>query len=89
MKVWNEWNYEDSPCVMCSFLEENIGHFMTCSTYRKVAWEINWKEIFQNNVENQNSVAKNVKKKKTYIYIYEKQKASTGRPASNPGSTAP
>ena len=49
IKVWNEWNYEDSLCVMCSLVEENIKHFMTCSTYGEVAWEINFKEIFLNN----------------------------------------
>ena len=41
IKVWNEWNYKDSLCVMCSLVEENSEHFMTCSTYGKVAWEIN------------------------------------------------
>ena len=48
---------------MCSLVEENIEHFMTCSTYGKVAWEINWKEIYLNNVKNQNCVAKEVKQR--------------------------
>ena len=35
---------------------------MTCEAYGKVAWEINWREVFENNVSNQNIVAKEIKK---------------------------
>ena len=58
IKVWNAWNYDNNLCVMCSLTEENIEHFMTCRAYGKVAWEVNWKLIFENNVEQQNKVAK-------------------------------
>ena len=36
---------------------------MTCRAYGKVAWEINWKSIYQNNVKHQNIVAKEVKRR--------------------------
>ena len=52
LKVWNSWNYENSLCVMCEMLEENIEHFMSCEAYGKTSWEIDWKEIFGNNVKN-------------------------------------
>ena len=49
--------------VMCSLVEENIDHFMTCRAYGKEALEINWKLIYQNNVKNLNIIAKEVKRR--------------------------
>ena len=65
IKKWNSWNYSDLLCVMCEKYEENIEHFMTCEAYGKVTREINWREVFENNISNQNIVAKEIKKKKT------------------------
>ena len=48
---------------MCEKYEENIEHFMTCEAYGKVTWEINWREVFENNVSNQNIVAKEIKRR--------------------------
>ena len=30
IKIWNEWNYHDTLCVMCASEDENIEHSMTC-----------------------------------------------------------
>ena len=61
----------------CSLFEENIDHFMTCSKYGKVAWEINWKEIFLNNVKNLNFVEKEVKQRQ---FIRNKKLQEVGLP---------
>ena len=66
IKVWNEWNYEVNLCLMCSLVEENIDQLMTCSTYGKVAWEINWKEIFFKQCEKSKLCGKRCKKKTIY-----------------------
>ena len=64
IKIWNEWNYHDTLCVMCALEDENIEHFMSCESYgKKTSWEIDWKEIFGNNVKNQNTVAKDAKRR--------------------------
>ena len=70
IKTWNSWYYENTLCVMCEMLEETIEHFMTCKTYGKTSWEIDWKLIFLDNVENQNTVAKEVKRRQ---YIRKKK----------------
>ena len=33
IKIWNEWNYHDTLCVMCASEDENIKHSMTCGWY--------------------------------------------------------
>ena len=48
---------------MCGKYEENIEHFMTCRAYGKVSLEINWREIYGNNVLNQVQVAKEIKRR--------------------------
>ena len=70
---------------MCETLEENIEHFMSCIAYWKISWDINWKQIFGNNVKNQNTVAKEVKTKT----VHKEKEARRGWPASHLGSTAP
>ena len=62
---------------MCETLEENIEHFMSCIAYRKTSWEINWKQIFGNNVKNQNTVAKEVKQRQ---FIRKKKLEEAGLP---------
>ena len=63
IKMWNEWNYKNKLCVMCSVSEESFEHFTSCNTYGKVPCIIGWKEIFLNYVENQLIVAKEVKRR--------------------------
>ena len=77
IKVWNEWNYENKLCVLCSVSEESCEHYMSCSTYGKVSCEIRWKEILLNNVENQIIVAKEVKRRK---YLRKKRIEEVGLP---------
>ena len=77
IKVWNEWNYENKLCVMCSMSEESFEHSMSCKTYGKVSCEIGWKEIFLNNVENQILVAKEVKRRQ---YLRKKRIEEVGLP---------
>ena len=62
---------------MCEMLEENIEHFMSCEAYGKTSWEIDWKEIFGNNVKNQNTVAKEVKRRQ---FIRKKKIDEVGLP---------
>ena len=61
LKIWNDWKYNDTLCVMCQLSEEDFQHFITCEAYGNEPLEINWQEIFGNNVFNQNIVAKEVK----------------------------
>ena len=63
IKSWNSWNYSDLLCVMRETFEENIEPFMSCEAYGKVTWEINWREVFENNKSNQNIVAKEIKRR--------------------------
>ena len=44
-------------------VRRNLKNLMTCRAYENVAWEVNWKDIFENNVENQIIVAKEVKRR--------------------------
>ena len=62
---------------MCEMLEENIEHFMSCESYGKTSWEIDWKEIFGNNFKNQNTVAKEVKRRQ---FIRKKKLDEVGLP---------
>ena len=62
---------------MCEMIEETIEHFMTCRTYGKTSWEIDWKLIFLDDVENQNTVAKEVKRRQ---FIRKKKIEEAGLP---------
>ena len=77
LKVWNSLFYENTLCVMCKKEDETIEHFMTCNTYGKTSWEIDWKEIFLNHVEKQNTVAKEVKRRQ---FIRQKKLDEVGLP---------
>ena len=63
VKIWNDWNYSETLCVMCNLLEENMDHFMHGSAYGENPCEINWKNIFENNPDEQNEIAMDIKKK--------------------------
>ena len=77
IKVWNGWNYENNLCVMCSLSEEIFEHLMTCKAYGKVIWEVHWKNIFVNNMENQIIVAKEVNRRQ---YLRKKRIYEVGLP---------
>ena len=77
LKVWNSWYYENTLCVMCEKEDETIEHFMTCNTYGKTSWEIDWILIYLDNVENKNSVAKEVKRRQ---FIRKKKLDEVGLP---------
>ena len=45
LKIWNDWNYSDTLCVICDKAEETFEHFMTCELYGNKT-EIPWKDLF-------------------------------------------
>ena len=61
LKKWNDWKYKDLLCVMCKLCEEDFEHFISCDAYGNQPLEIDWKEIFGNNVSNQITMAQEVK----------------------------
>ena len=63
VNIWNDWNYSETLCVMCNLLEKNMDHFMHGSAYGENPCEINWKNIFENNPDEQNEIAMEIKKK--------------------------
>ena len=63
IKSWNSWNYENVLCVMCNKWEENLQHFMTCSSYGNNPLQIHWSKLFENNVKDQVSIAKDIKRR--------------------------
>ena len=63
LKSLHEWKYENDKCVMCNSDTENIEHFIMCKEYGIDLLNINWKEVYGNNFENQNQVAKEVKRR--------------------------
>ena len=80
IKAWNEWKYTDSMCVMCNMLEENMDHFMSCLAYGKSRNDINWKYIFENDLEKQHFIVLEIKRR-DYIRKYKLDKA--GLPSQN------
>jgi hypothetical protein len=50
---------------------------MSCESYGKIPWEMDWKEIYENDVEKQNTVAKEVKRRQ---YIRKKKIEEVGLP---------
>ena len=63
IKAWNSWNYENTLCVMCKLWEENFQHFMTCSSYGNNPLQIHWSNMFENNMEDQVILAKDIKRR--------------------------
>lgn len=62
IKIWNEWNYHDTLCVMCALEDENIEHFMTCGLYGNKI-EIPWTDIFENDSDTQCLIAIEIKRR--------------------------
>ena len=48
---------------MCENFDENIEHFMSCSFYGPVYLENNWTEIYGDDYEKQNSIAKEIRRR--------------------------
>ena len=62
---------------MCEMSGETIDNFLTCRAYGKITLKIDWKEIFLDNVENQITVAKEVKRRQ---YVRKKKLDEVGLP---------
>ena len=62
IKIWNEWNYHDTLCVMCALEDENIEHFMTCELYGNKI-EIPLTDIFENYSDRQCLIAIEIKRR--------------------------
>ena len=77
IKVWNSWYYENTLCAICEMSGETIDTFLTCRAYGKTTRKIDWKEIFLDNVENQITVAKEVKRR---LYFRKKKLDEVGLP---------
>ena len=60
LKCFNEWKYESDKCVMCNLIPENLDHFISCKEYEHGKLTIEWKEIFLDDVDNQNKITKEV-----------------------------
>ena len=75
IKAWLPWKYFDNLCVVCETKAETMEHFLTCSSYKKVAQEHNWKTMLENNTDRQFEIANIVKARQKYrkyiIDIYE------------------
>ena len=90
IKKWQPWKYHDNLCVACELKEENMNHFLTCTSYESLSPENNWEQVKENDtsVERQFEIAKIVKarqlKRKKIIENFE-----AGHPQDNPGSRAP
>ena len=64
IKTWNEWKYENLTCFMCDSCEETFPHFMSCLSYGKSCIELDWKDIFDDDPEKQNTIAVEVNRRK-------------------------
>ena len=62
-KIWNEWNYRDTSCVMCKLSDDTMDNFVNCSAYGNNTCESRWSAIFENDTDEQNKVAIEIKKK--------------------------
>ena len=58
IKVWHDRKYEDNACVACNLHEENIEHFLICEAYENCAQERNWRDILENNPDQQFYIGK-------------------------------
>ena len=63
VKIWNEWNYRDTICVMCKLSKETMNHFMNCTAYGNETCDIRWKDIFENDTDVQNKIAIEIKRR--------------------------
>ena len=79
LKCFNEWKYESDKCVMCDLVLENLDHFMSCKEYGHGNLTIDWKEIFLDDVVNQNKIAKEVKRR---LFIRKTKLEKVGLPTN-------
>ena len=87
IKVWHEWKYDDNACIGCKLNEENMDHFMVCSSYENCTESRDWKLIFENNPVKQFEIAHIAQKRmKLRLKIMENQVAG---PTLQSGSDAP
>ena len=77
---------KDIYCVMCKVLEESFEHFMNCKAYGKSSIETNLTEIFENDVYQQNIIARDIQRRQRQT---QENETTRGRPASLTGSPAP
>ena len=76
IKVWHDWKYEDNACVACNLHEENIEHFLICEAYENCAQERNWKEILENNPDQQFYIGKIAQKRMKHRQKLPENKAA-------------
>ena len=87
IKSLQPWKYDDNLCVYCHIKEENMNHFMSCTSYEKRSFEYDWKDILKNDIEKQYKIAQIVfdRMNQRQDRIYEDK---GGHPLS-PGCIAP
>ena len=77
IKAWNRLNYENIICVMCKLWDENFQHFMTCSSYGNNPLEIHWSKMFEDNMEEQVILAKDIKRRQ---FLRKRKQEEDGLP---------
>ena len=68
IKLWNDWNYSETLCVMCARVEESIEHFMTCEQYGNEI-KIPWTDIFGNDSDKQCLIANEIKNRQLSHFV--------------------
>ena len=63
IKSLNEWKYSDLICVMCEMTEETLEHFMSCEAYGNKHRKVPWKQILENDPEEQTETAIEMKRR--------------------------
>ena len=70
---------KNNKCVICEIEPENIDHFMNCIDYGHGRKIIDWKEIYLDDVHNQNDIAKEVKRRQ---FIRKNKLEKAGLPSN-------
>ena len=84
IKDWYQWKYENNLCIVCQTKAETMDHFMNCSAYnveKKSEQTVNWKGIYENDIEKQSIIAKEVKRR----FVLRQSLLEAGQDSS-PGS---
>ena len=84
IKDWYQWKYENNLCIGCETKAETMDHFMSCSAYnveKKSEQTVNWKGIYENDIEKQSIIAKEVKRR----FVLRQSLLEAGQDSS-PGS---
>ena len=66
IKDWCQWRHENNLCVGCELKTETMTHFMQCSAYsveNRSTQMIDWKSIYENNMDKQLEVAIEVERR--------------------------